>query len=176
MCPLRHLIWSEWWGGMTWPTKRQWEKQIQLQRQWKIYSENTLNERSWRLVTLQRNTSFENLLHFWQLRTTALSFIVTLQLRATVDSIRNTCNFKWINLGYFFCEQGILFWWKLSIKRHLGLENGKGNKQWIPVWWKFSIRRHLGLENGNEQGILLWWKWKSTMDTRLMEIEHYKIL
>ena len=27
-------IWSEWWGDMTWPTKRQLQRQRQIQRQW----------------------------------------------------------------------------------------------------------------------------------------------
>ena len=36
-------IWSEWWGDMTWPTKRQWKRQIQRKRQWQrqIHLENT---------------------------------------------------------------------------------------------------------------------------------------
>ena len=40
-------IWSEWWGDMTWPTKRQWQRQIQRQRQWQrqIHLENTFRER-----------------------------------------------------------------------------------------------------------------------------------
>ena len=36
-------IWSEWWGDMTWPTKRQWQRQIQRQRQ--RHLENTFRER-----------------------------------------------------------------------------------------------------------------------------------
>ena len=35
-------IWSEWWGNMTWPKKRQWQRQIQRQRQ--IHLESTFKE------------------------------------------------------------------------------------------------------------------------------------
>ena len=38
-------IWSEWCGGMTWPTNIHWQRQIQL--------ENTFKEQSWRLVTFE---------------------------------------------------------------------------------------------------------------------------
>ena len=44
-------IWSEWWENMTWPTKRQ--RQRQIQRQWQIHLENTFKERSLRIVTLK---------------------------------------------------------------------------------------------------------------------------
>ena len=48
-------IWSEWWGDMTWPKKRQWQRQIQRQRQWQrqIRLENTFRERSKILVTFE---------------------------------------------------------------------------------------------------------------------------
>ena len=39
-------IWSEWWGDMTWPTKRQWQRQRQRQWQRQIHLENTFNEQS----------------------------------------------------------------------------------------------------------------------------------
>ena len=40
---------------MTWPTKRQWQRQIQRQRQWQrqIHLENTFKERLLRLVTFE---------------------------------------------------------------------------------------------------------------------------
>ena len=44
--------WSEWWGHMTWPSKRQllrqWQRQRQRQRQWQrhIHLENTFKEQS----------------------------------------------------------------------------------------------------------------------------------
>ena len=44
-------IWSGWWGDMTWPKKRQWQRQIQRQWQRQIYLESTFRERSQRLVT-----------------------------------------------------------------------------------------------------------------------------
>ena len=44
-------IWSEWWENMTWPTKRQQERQ--RQRQWQIHLENTSKERSLRLLTFE---------------------------------------------------------------------------------------------------------------------------
>ena len=36
-------IWSDWWGDMNWPKKRQWQRQWQRQRQWQkqIHLENT---------------------------------------------------------------------------------------------------------------------------------------
>ena len=39
-------IWSGWWGHMTWPTKRRWQRQIQRQRQWQrqIHLEITFKE------------------------------------------------------------------------------------------------------------------------------------
>ena len=41
-------IWSEWWGDLTWPKKRQWQRQRQRKRQWKrqIYSESIFKEQS----------------------------------------------------------------------------------------------------------------------------------
>ena len=48
-------LWSEWWGYMTWPKKRQWQRQIQRQRQrqwqWQRHLEKTLKERPKRPVT-----------------------------------------------------------------------------------------------------------------------------
>ena len=39
-------IWSEWWGDMTWPAKRQWHRQRQRQIQWKRqrHLEKTIKE------------------------------------------------------------------------------------------------------------------------------------
>ena len=42
-------IWSEWWGYMTWPTKRQWQRQLQ----WKSHLENILEMWSPRLMTFE---------------------------------------------------------------------------------------------------------------------------
>ena len=46
-------IWSEWWGYMTWPKKRQ--RQVQRQTQWQrqIHFESTWKERPQRLVTFE---------------------------------------------------------------------------------------------------------------------------
>ena len=42
-------IWSEWWEDITWPKKRQWQRQWQ----WQIHLESTLKERSQRLLTFE---------------------------------------------------------------------------------------------------------------------------
>ena len=46
-CDLWYL-WSEWWGDITWLTKRQWQRQKQRQWQWQtqIHLENTFKEQS----------------------------------------------------------------------------------------------------------------------------------
>ena len=43
--------WSEWWENMTWPTKRQ--RQRQIQRQWQIHLENIFKEQSLGLLTIE---------------------------------------------------------------------------------------------------------------------------
>ena len=48
--------------------------------------ENALKERSWDLWPLQVTIPCGNLWHFWQLRIIVLTFIVTFQLRVTLDS------------------------------------------------------------------------------------------
>ena len=51
-------IWSEWWRNMTWPAKRQQQKQIQWR--WQTHLENTLIE--WFLKTFRNCNSSEK---FW---------------------------------------------------------------------------------------------------------------
>ena len=46
-------IWSEFWGDLTWPTKRQWQRQVQRHGQWQKHLENTLKERPTRLLTIE---------------------------------------------------------------------------------------------------------------------------
>ena len=46
-------IWSELWEDMTWPTKRQWRRQIQRQWQRQIHLENTFKEQSLSLVAFE---------------------------------------------------------------------------------------------------------------------------
>ena len=52
-------IWSDWWGNMTWPTKRQ------KQKQWQTYFENTSKERSVWLLTRGTRVS-PRYLELWQ--------------------------------------------------------------------------------------------------------------
>ena len=48
-------IWSGQWGDMTWPEKRQWQRQWQRQRQWlrQMHLESTFKEQSYRFVTFE---------------------------------------------------------------------------------------------------------------------------
>ena len=45
-------IWSEWWGGMTWPTS------------WQIWQFSTIFEKNWQLLT--NLTTFDNFWQIWQ--------------------------------------------------------------------------------------------------------------
>ena len=104
-------IWSKWWGEMTWPTKKQWQWQIQRQRQWQIHLEN--NPRHlWPLRHLIRmirgheltnnNTVTKTIPQTCDIRDTNynsdnwepefMTTFVAWQLRATLDSIRNSCD------------------------------------------------------------------------------------
>ena len=44
-------IWSQWWGDLTWPTKRWWKRQIQRQWQRQIHLVNTFREQPQSFVT-----------------------------------------------------------------------------------------------------------------------------
>ena len=69
-------IWSEWWGDMTRPEKRQWQRR--RQRQWEIHLETC---DLWDTVYISDN---------WE--PGFMTIFVTWQLRVTRDSIRNSCD------------------------------------------------------------------------------------
>ena len=77
-------IWSEWWGDMTWSTKRQLLKQQKRQSQLQI-------DRPWQTHDMVCKLEWF-FLHFRQLRTWIQEIIVTWQSRVTLDSICNSCD------------------------------------------------------------------------------------
>ena len=69
-------IWSEWWGDMTRPEKRQWQRR--RQRQWEIHLETC---DLWDTVYISDN---------WE--PGFMTIFVIWQLIVTLDSLRNSCD------------------------------------------------------------------------------------
>ena len=77
-------IWSEWWGDMTWPTKRQ------LLKEWKIQSQIQI-DRPWQKHDMVCELEWiVYILHSWEPEFRTL--IVTWKLRVSMDSIHNSCD------------------------------------------------------------------------------------
>ena len=72
-------IWSEWWGDMTWPTKRQRQRVMRRHD----LTTTTIMTMTFRAILETWDLTLETLIHFWQLRTTINIYIVTLELRVT---------------------------------------------------------------------------------------------
>ena len=115
-------IWSEWWGDITWPTKRQWQRQIQkntnamtnifrehIQRAtcdlWDIWSEwlwymtwPTKRQllKQWQIQIQrpwQRHDKVSKIVYISDSwEPDFRTIILTWQLRVTLDSIRNSCD------------------------------------------------------------------------------------
>ena len=91
-------IWSEWWGDMTWPTKRQ------LLKQWKGQSQKEV-DRPWHRHDMV--CKLEWIVYISDSWEPEFRTIVTWQLRVTLDSIRNSCN-VWPIPMKFLKDTGIL--------------------------------------------------------------------
>ena len=115
-------IWSEWWGNMAWPTKRQWQWQWQRQRQWQRHLEKTQKERPKRHVTIETFdqsdeetwpdqqkdnnkdkdndkdiVTFETLITFLTIENSNLNIYSYPWIRSDRDSIRNSCDVFFLN-------------------------------------------------------------------------------